>query len=189
MIVRSISTPAAPATTNAAGIATRIETPMWFGIAELHHIGRVGAEHHQLAVRHVDDAHDAERNREPDGDQHEHRAEAQAEEQRLDARVERRARSIDSTASAAARLTPCRARRTLPSSDCSSSAASRLRTSGRRRCDSVATAASRASGSLPSSAASARPVSISVLTWDRFRRRRAGAAARCSRRRATAAFP
>ena len=55
---------------------------------ELHDVGRVGAEHHQLAVRHVDDAHDAERDRQADGDEHEHRSEAQAEEQRLDRRVE-----------------------------------------------------------------------------------------------------
>ena len=71
-----------------------IDAPMWFGISVLHDVGRVGAEHHQLAVRHVDDAHDAERDRQADGDQHQHRAEAQAEEQRLDAGVER-ARLID----------------------------------------------------------------------------------------------
>ena len=52
---------------------------------ELHDVGRVGAEHHQLAVRHVDDAHHAERDGEPDGDEHEHRPEAQAEKERLDA--------------------------------------------------------------------------------------------------------
>ena len=61
---------------------------MCVGIASLHDVGRVGAEHHQLAVRHVDDAHDAERDGQPDGDQHEHRAEAEAEEQRFDRRVE-----------------------------------------------------------------------------------------------------
>ena len=65
---------------------------MWLGHRELHDVGGVGAEHHQLAVRHVDDAHDAERDRQADGDQHQHRSEAQAEEQRLDARVERCAR-------------------------------------------------------------------------------------------------
>jgi hypothetical protein len=35
----------------------------------------VGAEHHQLAVRHVDDAHDAEGDGEADGHQHEDRPE------------------------------------------------------------------------------------------------------------------
>ena len=54
----------------------------------LHDVGRVGAEHHQLAVRHVDDAHHAEGDGEADRDEHQHRAEAQAEEQRLDGAVE-----------------------------------------------------------------------------------------------------
>ena len=43
---------------------------------------------------HVDDAHHAEGNRQADGDQHEHRSNAQAEEQCLDACIER-ARAID----------------------------------------------------------------------------------------------
>jgi hypothetical protein len=41
----------------------------------LHHEGRVGAEHHHLAMRHVDDAHDAEGDGEADGGQQQHRAE------------------------------------------------------------------------------------------------------------------
>ena len=41
----------------------------------LHHEGRVGAEHHHLAMRHVDDAHDAEGDGEPDGGEQQHRAE------------------------------------------------------------------------------------------------------------------
>ena len=55
------------------------------GISQLHHVGGVGAEHHQLAVRHVDDAHHAEGDGEADGREHQHRAQAQAEEQRLHA--------------------------------------------------------------------------------------------------------
>ena len=54
---------------------------------ELHDVGRVGAEHHQLAVRHVDDAHDAEGDRQPDGDQHQHGSEAEPEGRRLEHRV------------------------------------------------------------------------------------------------------
>jgi hypothetical protein len=54
---------------------------------ELHDVGSVGAEHHQLAVRHVDDAHDTERDGQPDGDEHEHRSDAQSEEQRLDGSI------------------------------------------------------------------------------------------------------
>ena len=43
----------------------------------LHDEGRVGAEHHHLAMRHVDDAHDAEGDGEADGRQQQHRAEAE----------------------------------------------------------------------------------------------------------------
>ena len=76
---------------------------MCSGISSLHHVGGVGAEHHQLAVRHVDDAHDAEGDRQADRDQHQHRAEAQPEEQRLDARVDAaRIESMRSTRRAAA---------------------------------------------------------------------------------------
>ena len=40
--------------------------------------GRVGAEHDHLAMRHVDDAHDAEGDGEADGGQQQHRAERDA---------------------------------------------------------------------------------------------------------------
>ncbi len=43
----------------------------------LNHEGRIGAEHHHLAMRHVDDAHDAEGDRQPDRRQEQHRAERQ----------------------------------------------------------------------------------------------------------------
>ena len=52
----------------------------------LHDEGRVGAEHHHLAMRHVDDAHHAEGDGEADGGQQQHRAEAEALEQRSSAR-------------------------------------------------------------------------------------------------------
>ena len=81
----------------------------------------------------------------PIADQHQHRAEAQAEEQRLDARVEA-ARRVDA-AHGVGRGAPDRRRRLsakLPSAAGSSSAASRLRTSGLSRSTSVAIAASRA---------------------------------------------
>src|SRR6202522_3608215 len=41
----------------------------------LHDKGNVGADHHHLAMRHVDDAHDAEGNGEADGGEQQHRAE------------------------------------------------------------------------------------------------------------------
>ena len=44
----------------------------------LHDEGGVGAEHHHLAVRHVDDAHHAEGDGEADGGEQQHRAERQA---------------------------------------------------------------------------------------------------------------
>ena len=45
------------------------------------HHGRVGADHHQFAVRHVDDAHDAVSDGETERDEQQNRAEAQADEQ------------------------------------------------------------------------------------------------------------
>jgi hypothetical protein len=50
----------------------------------LHDIGRVGAQHHHLAVRHVDHAHHPEGDGEADGGQEEDRAQADALEQALD---------------------------------------------------------------------------------------------------------
>ena len=44
----------------------------------LHDERRVGAQHHHLAVRHVDDAHDAEGDGEADGGEQQHRAQRQA---------------------------------------------------------------------------------------------------------------
>jgi len=45
----------------------------------LDHEGHIGADHHHLAMGHVDDAHDAERDGEPDGGEQQHRAEREAE--------------------------------------------------------------------------------------------------------------
>ncbi len=44
----------------------------------LHHVGRIGAQHHHLAMRHVDDAHHAEGDGEADGREQQHRTERQA---------------------------------------------------------------------------------------------------------------
>ena len=46
------------------------------------------------SVRHVDDAHDPERDRQADGREHEYRTEAQAEQDRLDG-LESRHRAFD----------------------------------------------------------------------------------------------
>ena len=105
MIVRSISTPAQRRRRGTRRESPRGSTRRCGSASQLHDVGGVGAEHHQLAVRHVDDAHDAERDRQADRDQHQHRAQAQAEEQRLDAGVERCA-TIDRCASTSPRP-PC----------------------------------------------------------------------------------
>ena len=76
MTVRSSSTPARPATTNAAGIATGIDQATSLRHRRLHDVRRVSAEHHHLAVRHVDDAHDPEGDRESRRGKDQHRAEA-----------------------------------------------------------------------------------------------------------------
>ena len=193
MIVRSMQHAGEPGDEERRGNGDQNRDADVAAASQLHDVGGVGAEHHQLAVRHVDDAHDAERDRQPDRHQHQHRSEAQAEEQRLDARVERCARrSMLRPPSAAA----ARDRRVGFGEACrpatfSSSAASRLRTSGlsrsRQRRDRLAAAPA---GSPPSSAASASPVSISRLhAGVGFAPARARAAARRSRRRASAACP
>ena len=74
MIVRSRITPASAGDEERRGNRHQDRRPDVVRHRELHDVGRVGAQHHQLAVRHVDDAHDAERDRQPDGDQHEHRS-------------------------------------------------------------------------------------------------------------------
>ena len=192
MIVRSSSTPTRPATRNAAGIATRIDAPMWFGHGELDDVGRVGAEHHQLAVSHVDDAHDAEGDRQADRDQHQHRAEAQAEEQRLDCpNRSARQRSIvrhrvggrlsDLGVGLGERRRPATCRAAPPACFALRRKPAGQRGDGRQ---------TRVADSGPSSAASARPVSISVLTSRiRLDADALPAAARSPPRRATASSP
>ena len=67
----------------------------------LHHVGRVGADHHQLAVRHVDDAHQAVGDRQAERDQQQDRAEADAGEDDAEAlapgeaRLDRRQRELE----------------------------------------------------------------------------------------------
>ena len=80
MTPRSMATPKPPATRKAVGSATRQRIVEGAGKAGpeylLHHEGRVGPDHHHLAMGHVYDAHDAERDGESDRRQQEHRAEA-----------------------------------------------------------------------------------------------------------------
>ena len=48
------------------------------------HHGRVGADHHQFAMGHVDDAHDAVSDGEAERDKQQNGADAQADEERID---------------------------------------------------------------------------------------------------------
>jgi hypothetical protein len=86
----------------------------------LDHVGGVRAEHHQLAVRHVDDPHDAKRNRKSDGNQHQHRPKTQSKKHRFDARIERAPPVMDFTAAAAACRTCSSLSTKVPSGDFSS---------------------------------------------------------------------
>ena len=70
----------------------------------LHHEGRVGAEHDHLAMRHVDDAHDAEGDGEADGGEQQHRAERQAVPDVLRRRPTARSSSRSTIAAACAAL-------------------------------------------------------------------------------------
>ena len=82
MTPRSMAMPTRPVNRKATGmaIATRVVEQPGRQIAHefLHHERGVGAQHHHLAVRHVDDAHDAEGDGEPDGRQQQHGAEREA---------------------------------------------------------------------------------------------------------------
>ncbi len=79
---RSMARPTAPATRKASGSGDRqrpVEQAGERGADDvLHDEGGVGAEHHHLAMRHVDDAHDAEGDGEADRREQQHRAERQA---------------------------------------------------------------------------------------------------------------
>ena len=81
-MVRSIRMPAAPRDHESErhGDRQRIVEQRRIVAADelLHDEGRVGAEHHHLAVRHVDDAHDAEGDGEADRREQQHRAEREA---------------------------------------------------------------------------------------------------------------
>ncbi len=82
MTPRSMAMPTRPATRKADGNGDRqrvVEQPRREGADELlHHERGVGAQHHHLAVRHVDDAHDAEGDGEPDGREQQDGAEREA---------------------------------------------------------------------------------------------------------------
>ena len=66
-----------PATTKAIGRATSSEAPALV-IDLLDDVRGVGAGHDELAVRHVDDAHLAEGQGQAEGDEQQHRADADA---------------------------------------------------------------------------------------------------------------
>ena len=100
MTPRSIAMPTPPATRKASGTAISqraVEQPRRVGADRLlHDEGRVGAEHDHLAMRHVDDAHDAEGDGEADRGEQQHRAERQAVPDVLhDAATAARRSSID----------------------------------------------------------------------------------------------
>ena len=147
-------------------MARRIDQPECAGITCCIDVRRVGAQHHQLAVRHVDDAHHAERDGEANRDQHEHGAETQAEEEHLDAGVEA-PRGVDALNGLGRRASNIGValRRSSPSGEVASSAVRRFRTSGLSRSRSVSRSRRAVSAwSAWSSAASARPVSIAYFT-------------------------
>ena len=79
MMKRSINMPTQPATQKRErnGDGERIIEQSRIARADrvLHDEGDIGAEHHHLAVGHVDDAHDAEGDGEADGGEQQHRAE------------------------------------------------------------------------------------------------------------------
>ena len=85
----------APATRNATGSAMTSEQSNRPGSGRadqlLHDVGGVGAEHHHLAMRHVDDAHHAEGDGEADRGEQQHRAERDAVPDVLRRRPRRRA--------------------------------------------------------------------------------------------------
>ena len=85
MTLRSIATPTAPATRKASGNGDdqrAVEQARRAGADQLlHDEGGVGAEHHHLAMRHVDDAHHAEGDGEADRGEQQHRAEARGRNQ------------------------------------------------------------------------------------------------------------
>ena len=75
----------------------------------LHDEGHIGADHHHLAMRHVDDAHDAEGDGKADGGKQQHRTETQAIDGVLHILPEARSRSSEARASRAASApAPCR---------------------------------------------------------------------------------
>ena len=103
MTRRSIATPTAPATRKASGNAIG-ERPLRQRRRQqaLHDEGRVGAEHHHFAMRHVDDAHDAEGDREADRGEQQHRRRRDAVPEVLQRRSSK-ARRVLIAASAASR--------------------------------------------------------------------------------------
>ena len=83
--MRSSTMPTSAETTNAAGTAAsryQSKSPAHAAEQVLHDIGRIGADHDELAVRHVDDAHQPVGDREAERGEQQDRAERDAGEER-----------------------------------------------------------------------------------------------------------
>ena len=79
-MTRSIASPSSAVTMKASGMAIKNSGAQ----PKARHYGGVGADHHQLAVGHVDHAHDAVGDGEAQRHQQQNRPDAQADEQRID---------------------------------------------------------------------------------------------------------
>ena len=79
-MTRSIASPSSAVTMKASGMAIRDSGAQ----PKARHYGGVGADHHQLAVGHVDHAHDAVGDGEAQRHKQQNRPDAQADEQRID---------------------------------------------------------------------------------------------------------
>ena len=65
--MRSITMPTTPDTINAAGTAMRMPIPIWFGRGLLNDISRIGPDHDQLPMGHVNNTDDTKGDGQADG--------------------------------------------------------------------------------------------------------------------------
>ena len=91
MTSRSMATPAMKVTMKASGIAIG-ERGRLVRHETLHEVARIGADHDELAMGHVDDPHDAESDGEPDGGEKVDRSERYSVEREVEEPVETDAR-------------------------------------------------------------------------------------------------
>ena len=82
-------TPNSPTTTNATTRPSRIEVPATHADIVLEHVRDVGADHDQLAVGHVDDAHLAVREGQSEGDEQQDGGDAQTDVDLFEGRRDR----------------------------------------------------------------------------------------------------